>query len=252
MSNPQKTSKSVKSQGQTWLSGTVNTVMGVKKADYEQKTVNDNQEDSPLNWQKILSYLAGTAAQIGAMVLTLWLVNQGFERLGEYNLANWVTTTLACLFWTFLTIRSRFFSPLDNTRSPKQYDQVIRPSWAPPRIAFPLVWMSIGVLRVISSYLVWSAEDHNFLAFPLIVFVIHLALGDTWNTIFTVEGRYGLAVPVVIVGPLLSSLAVSFVYGQTVPLAGWLIFPSCLWLIVASALVTSIWQLNGKKPIFGS
>jgi tryptophan-rich sensory protein len=107
--------------------------------------------------------------------------------------------------------------------------------------------MTIGVFRIIASYLVWSASNHNFLAFPLILFIIHLALGDTWNTIFTVEGHYGLAVPVVILGPLLSAFAVSFVYGQIVPLAGWLIFPSCIWLIVASALVISIWQLNGKK-----
>jgi tryptophan-rich sensory protein len=252
MSNYDRRSKAVNPLDQTWVSGTVNKVMGVKKLNDNQKTVNDNQEDSPLNFQKILIYLFGTAFQIGAMVLTLWLVNQGFERLREYDWANWGTISLACLFWTFLTIRSRFFSPLDNTRSQKQYDQVIRPNWAPPAIAFPLVWMSIGVLRVISSYLVWSVEEHNFLAFPLIVFVIHLALGDTWNTIFTVEGRYGLAVPAVILGPLLSAFVLTFFYWQTLPLAGWLIFPSCIWLIVASALVTSIWQLNGRKPIFSN
>lgn len=222
-----------------WFSGTVNTVMGVKK-----ESQNNNQENIPLNGKKIVSYLAGTLAQIGLMTLTLWLANKGFENLIKYNLDEKIKISIVCLFLTFFTIRSRFFSPLDNTRSRCQYDQVIRPKWAPPPFVFPIVWMSIGVLRIVSSYLVWQKLDQNFLAIPLIVFAIHLALGDTWNTIFTVEGRYALAVPVVILGPLLSSIILAVVYGQIIPLAGWLIFPSCVWLVVASALVTRIWQLN--------
>lgn len=222
-----------------WLNNTVNTVMGVK----EEKQ-NNEQKNSPLNSKKIFSYIAGTLAQIGLMTLTLWLANKGYNNLIKYNLDPKINTSIVCLFLTFFTIRSRFFSPLDNTRSRRQYDQVTRPKWAPPPFVFPIVWMSIGILRIVSSYLVWQKLDHNFLVIPLIIFAIHLALGDTWNTIFTVEGRYGLAVPVVILGPLLSSIILAVTYGQIIPLAGWLIFPSCLWLIVASALVIRIWQLN--------
>lgn len=222
-----------------WLNNTVNTVMGVK-----DDSQNNNQQDSSLNGKKIFSYIAGTLAQIGLMTLTLWLANKGYNSLIKYNLDPKINISIVCLFLTFFTIRSRFFSPLDNTRSRRQYDQVIRPKWAPPPFVFPIVWMSIGILRIVSSYFVWQKLDQNFLVIPLIVFVIHLALGDTWNTIFTVEGRYGLAVPMVILGPLLSSIILAVTYGQVISLAGWLIFPSCLWLIVASALVIRIWQLN--------
>lgn len=222
-----------------WASNTINTVMGVK-----EDNQNNPEKNTSLTPQKIFTYIAGTLAQIGLMTLTLWLANKGFENLIKYNLDGKINISIVCLFLTFFTIRSRFFSPLDNTRSRRQYDQVIRPKWAPPPFVFPIVWMSIGVLRIVSSYLVWQKLDQNFLAIPLIVFAIHLALGDTWNTIFTVEGRYGLAVPVVILGPLLSSIILAVVYGHIMPLAGWLIFPSCLWLVVASALVIRIWQLN--------
>ncbi|WP_069791447.1 TspO/MBR family protein [Cyanobacterium sp. IPPAS B-1200] len=225
---------------------TIDTVMGVK----EGQDIEKKQEYNPLNGQNLFVYVLGTLAQIGFMTLTLWLINLGFKQLIQYNLDDKINTIIVSLFWIFFTIRSRLFSPLDNTRSRKQYDQVIRPKWAPPAFVFPVVWISIGVLRVVSSYLVWQELNQNFLALPLIVFTIHLALGDTWNTIFTVEGRYGLAVPVVIIGPLLSSFILAYVYGQILPLAGWLIFPSCLWLIVASVLVISIWQLNGKEKIF--
>ncbi|MBE9222129.1 tryptophan-rich sensory protein [Cyanobacterium stanieri LEGE 03274] len=221
---------------------TIDTVMGVK----EEKEINQQQEYPPLNGQKLLIYVMGTLAQIGFMTLTLWLINLGFKQLLEYNLDVRINTIIVSLFWIFFTIRSRLFSPLDNTRSRRQYDQVIRPKWAPPAFVFPIVWISIGVLRVVSSYLVWQELNQNFLALPLIIFTIHLALGDTWNTIFTVEGRYGLAVPVVIIGPLLSSFVLAYVYGQILPLAGWLIFPSCIWLMVASVLVINIWQLNQK------
>ena len=77
---------------------------------------------------------------------------------------------------------------------------------------------------------------------------MHLALGDTWNTIFTVEGRLGAAVPVVVAGPLASSIVVAISYWAIVPLAGQLLLPMVIWLGVASALVIAIWRLNGAEP----
>ena len=80
--------------------------------------------------------------------------------------------------------------------------------------------------------------------------MIHLSLGDTWNTIFTVEGRLGAAVPMVFLGPLLSVAVVTLSYYQTLPLAGWIIFPSAVWLAIATALCISLWQLNGQEPLY--
>jgi tryptophan-rich sensory protein len=110
--------------------------------------------------------------------------------------------------------------------------------------------MIIAVLRVISSVLVWQTINHQFLVLPLILFVVHLALGDTWNTIFTVERRLGAAVPVVILGPWLSALVVTAIYWKTNPLAGMILSFSCLWLTVAAVLVWRIWQLNGSEPLY--
>nr|CAD28152.1 TspO-like protein [Microchaete diplosiphon] len=166
------------------------------------------------------------------------------------HLPSWFSTLLAVLFFALLSIRSRIFSLLDNTRSRKTYDQVIRPRWAPPPLVFPIVWMIIAVLRVISSVLIWQQMHHQFLALPLILFVVHLALGDTWNTIFTVERRLGAAVPVVILGPWLSALVVTAIYWQTNPVAGMIFSFSCIWLTVAAVLVFRIWQLNGSEPLY--
>ena len=110
--------------------------------------------------------------------------------------------------------------------------------------------MTIAVLRVIASVLVWQEVNQQFLVVPLVAFVVHLALGDTWNTIFTVERRLGAAVTVVILGPWLSALIVTLLYWQINPLAGIILAPSCVWLTVAVVLVLSIWQLNGKEPLY--
>ncbi|MDJ0598551.1 MAG: tryptophan-rich sensory protein [Crocosphaera sp.] len=173
----------------------VNSVMGVKDTNSSIESPINNQE---IDVKAIIIYLLGTLLQISLMMFALWAMSQVYNRLLIYNFPNWLYTAIATLFFIVLTIRSRLFSPLDNTRSSGTYQQVIRPSWSPPPLALPIIWMTIGVLRVVSSLLVWQAMGENFLTFPLIIFVIHLALGDTWNTIFTVERRLGAAVPVVI------------------------------------------------------
>ena len=218
----------------------VNSIMGVQTDDTEQRRVRAEQG---ADWAAIGTYIAGTLAQMGLMIVALW-------GLRQFTLG-WsgpMGVGIAIAFFTLVAIRSRLFSPLNNVRTRTTYSSVIRPGWAPPPLAFPIIWMSIGVLRVISSYLVWQAVDQNYLAWPLVIFMMHLSLGDTWNTIFTVEGRLGAAVPVVLMGPLASAIVVAAVYWQVVPLAGQLLLPMVIWLGVASALVISIWRLNGAEP----
>lgn len=231
------------------LKSGVHSVMGVKDANRDT-TVQTNLTNP--QWDKIvtLQYLGATLAQISALIGLLWAMDWGFEAFNLSALTPGVTTAIACVFFAFVTLRSRLFSLLDNTRSSNRYTSIQRPAWAPPPLAFPIVWMSIAVLRVISAYLVWSTMEQHFLCWPLVLFMIHLSLGDTWNTIFTVEGRLGAAVPMVILGPLLSVAIVTIGYYQTLPSAGWIILPSWIWLTVATVLCISIWQLNGKEPLY--
>ena len=218
----------------------VNTIMGVRAEDAKQRSA---VAEGQVDWASVVTYLAGTLAQMGLMVLSLW----GLQLLSQ-QLPEMANIGCAIAFFTLVAIRSRLFSPLNNARTRTTYNTVQRPGWAPPPLAFPFIWMSIGVLRVISSYLVWQQLGQTYLTWPLAIFMMHLALGDTWNTVFTVEGRLGLAVPVVLVGPLTSAALVTAVYWQVVPLAGQLLLPMVIWLGVASALVISIWQLNGREP----
>jgi len=227
----------------------VNTVMGVNEATRDT-TIRPNLANPQWDKSATLAYVGATIAQIAAMTGLLWAMDFALGRFDTTALPQEATGAIACAFFAFVTLRSRLFSLLDNTRNSGRYKSLQRPGWAPPPLAFPIVWMSIAVLRVVSAYLVWSAMGQTFLSWPLILYVAHLSLGDTWNTIFTVEGRLGAAVPMVMVGPLLSVVVVTVSYFQVVPLAGWVILPSLVWLAIATALCISLWRLNGQEPLY--
>ncbi len=227
----------------------VNTVMGVNEATRDT-TIRPNLANPQWDKSATLAYVGATIAQIAAMTGLLWAMDFALGPFDTAALPQGAMGAIACGFFAVVTLRSRLFSLLDNTRNSGRYKSLQRPGWAPPPLAFPIVWMSIAVLRVVSAYLVWSAMGQTFLSWPLILYVAHLSLGDTWNTIFTVEGRLGAAVPMVIVGPLLSVVVVTVGYFQVVPLAGWIILPSLVWLAIATALCISLWRLNGQEPLY--
>jgi tryptophan-rich sensory protein len=231
------------------VKNSVNAVMGVNEATRDT-TIRTDLANPQWDKRATLTYVGATIAQVAAMTGLLWAMDVALGYLTTAALPQGAITVIACAFFAFVTLRSRLFSPLDNTRNSCRYTALQRPGWAPPPLAFPIVWMSIAVLRVVSAYLVWSALGQTFLCVPLILYVTHLSLGDTWNTIFTVEGRLGAAVPMVMVGPLLSVAVVTISYYQTLPLAVWIIFPSLVWLAIATALCISLWRLNGKEPLY--
>ena len=135
----------------------VNTVMGVKTGTQQQSLNPSAADTQELDIKAVLVYKLGTILQIGVMILVLL----GMEKLvilidNNSAFPSWFSTLVTALFFGLLSIRSRIFSLLDNTRSRTTYDQVIRPRWSPPPLVFPIVWMFIAVLRVISSVLVWQ------------------------------------------------------------------------------------------------
>lgn len=69
--------------------------------------------------------------------------------------------------------QSRVFAILDARRPEMGSDlgnkimvETKRPSWTPPGFVFPIVWTTIGILRTVSSMLVWEACSCQYLATP--------------------------------------------------------------------------------------
>ena len=174
------------------------------------------------------------------------IINNITKRISFIN-QDTISTFIVTIFMLFMSVRSRVFSPLDNSR-PKAIDNdpvfknLKRPSWQPAPKLFPIIWSTIALLRTISTVLVFR-ESESLLCLPIMSMMAHLSIGDTWNTINNVEQRLGTAFFGVLF-VLLSVIVTVFKYYETLPLAGKLLAPSAVWLSVASLLVFTIWRLN--------
>jgi len=134
----------------------------------------------------------------------------------------------------------------------------ILPSWTPPGVVFPIMWvLVVAPLRAFSTSLVYEAStgrlNEAHLNDPVILWlVLHLCIGDTWNTINNVERRTGAAVPGVAL-VWLSTLFAAKQYYDVVPLAGMLLGLTAVWITVAGALVADTWRVNNEvepEPLF--
>jgi len=205
----------------------------------------------------LAKYVLATAFQWGAIIAALNVLQMANSALAASAVVPaWAPKAVVALFFGFISLKSRVFSILDNSR-PTIYkdgkkmnvmDERKRPSWMPPPLAFPIVWTTIALLRTISSVIIWETLGQNLVVVPLAALTLHLSIGDTWNTINNVERRMGTAV--IGVGFVwMSVVSAVYLYWTTSPLAGLVLAPSAVWLTVASVLVYSIWDLNGREPM---
>jgi translocator protein len=147
-----------------------------------------------------------------------------------------------------VALKSRVFNPLQNTRpqvATLETDEKkrIMPKWTPPGFVFPIVWLLlIANLRSIATTMI-VRQTESYATPAMFALLLHLSIGDVWNTINNVERRYGASVVGVYFVWLSKALA-SFMYYSVNPRAGKLLSLSLVWLTIASALVTQTWRLN--------
>lgn len=149
-----------------------------------------------------------------------------------------------------LSLKSRVFNPLANNRpkvntleSGASSTQRVMPSWTPPGVAFPIMWLLvIAPIRALASTMVVAATS-QYASFTIMTLMAHLSIGDVWNTINNVERRYGVSV-VGVACVWLSKAYAAYSYGRVVPRAGTLLALPLVWLSVASALIYSTWRIN--------
>jgi translocator protein len=200
----------------------------------------------------VVKYIAATAFEVGAITTALFAAQ-------KFCLGNLHATSLGAakaivaVMFFMLAFRSRVFSPLNasrpkiaNERKAKQERK--RPSWTPPAVVFPLVWISMGFLRSLSTMMVFATTG-TVVHPAIIALVAHLSIGDTWNSINNVEKKLGAAA-VGVLFVVSSAYNVVAQYYNVIPTAGYVIAPLAVWLTIASALVWNIWAINGKQPLY--
>jgi len=156
---------------------------------------------------------------------------------------------LNILFFYFLALKSRIFNPLSNqrplpnTKEINGEEQRKMPTWTPPGFVFPIVWLLlIGPLRAVTSSIIYNTTQ-SYSNPTILSLMLHLSIGDVWNTINNEERRYGTSV--LFMSMVWSSAAfAAFQYYKVVPIVGKLLSLKLIWLSVASSLIVRTWQLN--------
>jgi tryptophan-rich sensory protein len=219
-------------------------------------TASKKQENEalPVDYDALLKYHLAVAIQMTLFTVLL----TGLDTLVDATDISVPFPAVAALFYGF-SLKSRIFNPLNNARpnvpkpdgdssSPGFRDRAM-PSWTPPGVVFPIMWiLIIGPLRAYSSALVVETTGH-FCDPAVLAFLFHLSVGDVWNTINNTEKRYGASVTGVLC-VLASLLNAASQYYNVDPLAGNLLGLTVIWLSVATSLITATWQLN-PNPVTG-
>jgi len=191
-------------------------------------------------------YFLCTAVQFSVLVwFSMWL-NVGLARS---SLDMTYQKALVGVWFGFNALKSRVFSPLNASRPKMEGEKTAikerrRPAWMPPPLAFPVIWTTIAVLRAVSSVVVFGTTGtlNNPAHFAML---LHLSVGDTWNSINNAEKRLGTAV-VGVCAVLASVYNVVYQYWSVSVKAGVLIAPSAVWISVATLLVYTIWKINPR------
>lgn len=87
------------------------------------------------------------------------------------------------------------------------------------------------------------ASTGSYACLAIMSLMLHLSIGDVWNTVNNVERRYGASV-IGVVLVWLSKAHASYQYFQVDPMAGKILALTLIWLTIASVLITRTWQLN--------
>ena len=132
-----------------------------------------------------LSYIAATSIQWGlilsflhlfqlyfleslpdiAAVLTKFLPTKLLALLPTVSLDT-IATYFVGFFSCFMALKSRVFSPLDNSRPKASTNDPVfkerrRPWWTPPPLAFPIIWSTIAILRAVSTAMVFQTTGES-------------------------------------------------------------------------------------------
>jgi tryptophan-rich sensory protein len=131
------------------------------------------------------------------------------------------------------------------------YETLAKPSWNPPKWAFPLVWTILFAMISVAGWLAWERAG-GFLGAPwaFALYGLQLALNAGWSAIFFGMKRTDLAL-IEVGGMWLAIAGATVAFFQIDALAGWLMVPYLVWTSVAARLNHKIMQLNPQTgPLF--
>ena len=120
------------------------------------------------------------------------------------------------------------------------FDGISKPSFTPPMIVFPIVWIVLYVLMGISSYLVYENGDDEG---ALLIYGIQLIINSLW-TFFFFNLKWFLFSFILVLVILGLVIVMTVKFYKVNKIAGYLQIPYIIWLIFAAILSLNVYFLN--------
>ncbi len=124
------------------------------------------------------------------------------------------------------------------------YSTLNKPFFNPPNWIFAPVWTLLYTLMGIAAGIVWSKGFyHKWVQTALYHFIFQLLLNGLWSIVFFGFKSPGLALLVITALLILLLLTIKWfkIVSKT---ASYLLIPYLIWVLFATVLNFSIWQLN--------
>lgn len=126
------------------------------------------------------------------------------------------------------------------------YEALRKPPGLPPKWIFPVVWTLLYVMMAIAAALIWVQPESPVRSIGLIFYAIQLVANAAWSWLFFGRRRMDLALVDLALLIALVSLTTSY-FLKLSTLAGGLLLPYLIWLLIALYLNSSVWWLNAAS-----
>lgn len=145
--------------------------------------------------------------------------------------------------WLAASFAAAAVGALASVNAGTFYQQLLRPSWAPPGWLFGPVWSVLYLAMGVAAWLAWRERGLRGMGGAAVLFFSQLAVNALWSWLFFAWRQGGVAFAEVLV--LLALIAATLVaFWRIRPLAGALLLPYLAWVTFASALNLATWRLN--------
>lgn len=120
------------------------------------------------------------------------------------------------------------------------YDDLNRAPWNPPNIAFPIVWTVLYFLIAIAGWKIFASPESRLKQ----LWVIQLVLNGAWSWIFFGQQWVGMALVDIVMLDIFVTVLLVGCWRKKLRLAGWLLLPYLLWVLLATSLNAYIFLMN--------
>ena len=127
------------------------------------------------------------------------------------------------------------------------YDNLNKPSWNPPKWAFPVVWTIIFAMIALAGWIAYRAAGGlGGAPWAFVFYGLQLVLNAGWSAVFFGMKRPDLAL--IEVGFMFAAILINLIlFWQISTAAGLLMVPYLVWTAIAARLTMKIVELNPRN-----